>query len=139
MFSINENQEITVRHGVHHDNPSTIVSKMLKADLPDSNKMIKYMFKPQIDAMNRRIQCFNHEKKILKELDLFVLDTSLQEFPSCQNEFTIEKKWKIYNEVKKLPQFYLFIFNSLNCHFSLFVFFLLANNWLKNSFSHDVR
>ena len=65
-----------------------------------SHLNVNDMFKQRIDTMNRRLNLFNHEKNVLKNLDLFVLDNSLRENAlGSSRGHTIENRWKIYNEV----------------------------------------
>ena len=58
------------------------------------------MIRKNIRMMNGRMNLFNQEKKILKNLDLFVLDNSLRENSvGSMRAHTVESKCKIYHEV----------------------------------------
>lgn len=71
-------------------------------DAMDTNEKVIGMFRSRIQSMNRRMNLFNHEKNVLKNLDLFVLDNSLRENAVGNTRgHSIENRWNIYNEVKK--------------------------------------
>ena len=58
------------------------------------------MFQEQVSEVKEKIKEFQPMKKVLKNLDLFVLDNSLRETTVGQlRGHTIENKWQIYNEV----------------------------------------
>ena len=60
----------------------------------------KEYYRKQIRRMQKEIDDANEDNKVLKELDIFVLDNSLRESTVGQlRGHTIENKWKIYNEV----------------------------------------
>ena len=48
--------------------------------------------------MNRRMNFFNYEKRILRNLGLFVLDNTLHE-ATVGSVPGVEDKWKIYQQV----------------------------------------
>ena len=55
----------------------------------------------QINRMQQDIEEEGKKTKVLKQIDLFVLDNSLRESTVGQlRGHTIENKWKIYNEVR---------------------------------------
>eukprot|EP00794_Sanderia_malayensis_P011795 gene11795-13015_t len=61
------------------------------------------MFQDQINQVKVGIQEQSARNKALKKLDLFVLDNSLRETTVGQlRGHTIEDKWKIYDEVKRV-------------------------------------
>ena len=58
------------------------------------------MFEEQVKEVNEKMKEFTPKQKVLKNLDLFVLDNSLRETTVGQlRGHTIENKWQIYNEV----------------------------------------
>ena len=60
------------------------------------------MYQKEFQRMKEDIAQQAEKRKILRELDCFVLDNSLRESTVGQlRGHTIENKWKIYNEVKK--------------------------------------
>ena len=60
----------------------------------------KEYYRKQIRRMQKEIDDADEDNKVLKELDIFVLDNSLRESTVGQlRGHTIENKWKIYNEV----------------------------------------
>ncbi|KAJ7385893.1 hypothetical protein OS493_013929 [Desmophyllum pertusum] len=57
----------------------------------------------QINRMQQDIEEEGEKTKVLKQIELFVLDNSLRESTVGQlRGHTIENKWKIYNEIKKV-------------------------------------
>ncbi|KAK3729213.1 hypothetical protein QZH41_012262, partial [Actinostola sp. cb2023] len=60
-------------------------------------------FKKQINRVERELEDIAEERKSLKTMELFVLDNSLRESTVGQlRGHTIENKWQIYNEIKKI-------------------------------------
>jgi hypothetical protein len=61
------------------------------------------MYKQLVQDIKNELKEFAPKKKVLEDLDFFVLDNSLRETTVGQlRGHTIENKWKIYNEVKKV-------------------------------------
>jgi len=61
------------------------------------------MFQEQVDEVKQKIKLLEPSMKVLKNLDLFVLDNSLRETTVGQlRGHTIDNKWQIYNQVKKV-------------------------------------
>jgi len=62
----------------------------------------KEIINHHIERMQRKIDEEKEKRKVLREMDLFVLDNSLRESTVGQlRGQTIENKWKIYEQVKK--------------------------------------
>ena len=64
------------------------------------------MFQEQIQRMRKTIEDEKEKKKVLRGMDVFVLDNSLRESTVGQlRGHTIENKWKIYEQVtiKQFP------------------------------------
>ena len=58
------------------------------------------MFQEQVDEVKQKIKLLEPSMKVLKNLDLFVLDNSLRETTVGQlRGHTIDNKWQIYNQV----------------------------------------
>ena len=54
-----------------------------------------------IERMKREVREEKEKRKVLKEMELFVLDNSLRESTVGQlRGHTIENKWKIYEQVR---------------------------------------
>lgn len=63
----------------------------------------KSYYKQRIQKMQKEIDEAGKETKVLRDLDIFVLDNSLRESTVGQlRGHTIENKWRIYNEIKKV-------------------------------------
>ena len=53
------------------------------------------------DRLDSELSAFEEKRRVLKELDLVVLDNSLRETTVGQlRGHTLENKWQIYNEVR---------------------------------------
>ena len=67
----------------------------------------------KIERMNREINEVKEDRKVLKQMELFVLDNSLRESTVGQlRGHTIENKWKIYEQVEAVDVLcYIFILN----------------------------
>ena len=64
------------------------------------------MFQEQIQRMRKTIEDEKEKKKVLRSMEVFVLDNSLRESTVGQlRGHTIENKWKIYEQVtiKQFP------------------------------------
>ena len=58
------------------------------------------MFQEQIQRMRKTIEDEKEKKKVLRSMEVFVLDNSLRESTVGQlRGHTIENKWKIYEQV----------------------------------------
>ena len=58
------------------------------------------MFQEQIDEVKEKLKSLQPSMKVLKNVDLFVLDNSLRETTVGQlRGHTIDNKWQIYNQV----------------------------------------
>ena len=58
------------------------------------------MFQEQIQRMRKTIEDEKEKKKVLRNMEMFVLDNSLRESTVGQlRGHTIENKWKIYEQV----------------------------------------
>ena len=54
-----------------------------------------------LDKNGREMKSFEKKRKILQELDVFILDNSIRETTVGQiRGHTLENKWEIYNEVR---------------------------------------
>lgn len=61
------------------------------------------MFQEQIQRMRKTIEDEKEKKKVLRNMEMFVLDNSLRESTVGQlRGHTIENKWKIYEQIKKI-------------------------------------
>jgi hypothetical protein len=68
----------------------------------------------EIRRVNQEIKEITEKKKVVREMELFVLDNSLRESTVGQlRGHTIENKWKIYEEVSV----------SLSCSCDFFLFY----------------
>ena len=67
----------------------------------------------KIERMNREINEVKEDRKVLKQMELFVLDNSLRESTVGQlRGHTIENKWKIYEQVEAVDVLcYIFSLN----------------------------
>ena len=62
--------------------------------------MSKEELRSKIERMNNEINEVKEDRKVLKQMELFVLDNSLRESTVGQlRGHTIENKWKIYEQV----------------------------------------
>ena len=75
--------------------------------------MSKEEFRSKIERMNREINEVKEDRKVLKQMELFVLDNSLRESTVGQlRGHTIENKWKIYEQVETVDVLcYIFSLN----------------------------
>ena len=83
----------------------TVISKPTKKTKSYKEQIIMScpQFQQQIDGVREGMKEFAQMRKTLKNLDLFVLDNSLRETTVAQlRSHTIENKWAIYNEVKRI-------------------------------------
>lgn len=63
--------------------------------------MSKEELRSKIERMNNEINEVKEDRKVLKQMELFVLDNSLRESTVGQlRGHTIENKWKIYEQVE---------------------------------------
>jgi hypothetical protein len=88
------------------------------------------MFKKQIQQMNKDIDKVKEDRKVLRSMEVFVLDNSLRESTVGQlRGHTIENKWKIYEEVSMTYTTYFVTVTRKVKHlkdpiFSIFVHFV---------------
>ena len=88
---------------VFHAKMWTILPFLLlqaRQQLNDSIMATKEIINHHIERMQRKIDEEKEKRKVLREMDLFVLDNSLRESTVGQlRGQTIENKWKIYEQV----------------------------------------
>ena len=79
------------------------------------------MFQEQIDEVKQKIKLLEPSMKVLKNLDLFVLDNSLRETTVGQlRGHTIDNKWQIYNEVCSFKTAcHIYLLDHYSCIFKL--------------------
>ena len=75
--------------------------------------MSKEELRSKIERMNNEINEVKEDRKVLKQMELFVLDNSLRESTVGQlRGHTIENKWKIYEQVETVDVLcYIFSLN----------------------------
>ena len=100
---------------------------MLHSTIMNSNHFAK-----QLNKMNAEIaEPCNTKRKVLRELDLFVLDNSIRETTvGALRGHTLENKIKIYQEAKKCGFEYVMVasFNHMTCVGDTFCQWLVDNN-----------
>jgi len=68
-----------------------------------SSNTASMSYQSKINSITKELQEVTEKRNVLKNLDLFVLDNSLRETTVGQlRGHTIENKWEIYDEVKKV-------------------------------------
>ena len=108
----------------------TVYGKRLRKTL--NNEMLSYDFTNELATISAEItEQYNTKRKILRELDFFVLDNSIRETTVGQlRGHTLENKIKIYQETKKCGFEYIIVasFNHMTRVGDTFCQWLVDNN-----------